>query len=121
MSRTRDRASATGLLPRMEARPRKDGLVTYRYHPVGGKPITLGTDKLEALRKVLDLNGRSGDDGTFRHMWRVYQESPRWKRLADTTKTSYLEKWGREPGTKGPKDPGAGLAKVWAGGIVAAV
>ena len=34
MPRPRDRQSATGLLPRMEARTRKDGLITYRYHPL---------------------------------------------------------------------------------------
>ena len=58
MSRPRDRASAAGLLPRMEARPWSNGkTVTYRYHPVGGKPINLGTDREQALRKVLDMNG----------------------------------------------------------------
>ena len=121
MTRPRDRASAAGLLPRMEARPRKDGLVTYRYHPVGGKPINLGTDKRAAIQQVLDMNeGRSGDDGTFRQMWRLYQESPRWKRLAASTQDFYRDCWGREPREKGPDDPGAGLARVWAGGIVAA-
>jgi hypothetical protein len=61
MNRPRDRSSAAGLLPRMEARPRKDGLTTYRYHPLGAKPINLGTDKGEAIRKVLDMNGRADD------------------------------------------------------------
>lgn len=122
MNRPKDRASATGLLPRMEARPRKDGLTTYRYHPVGGKPISLGTDKAAAIRKVLDMNqGRAGDDGTFRQMWRLYQESPRWKRLAESTQAFYRECWGREAGTKGPDDKGAGLSCVWANAIVAAV
>ena len=47
MPRPRDRQTATGLLPRMEARPRKDGkTVSYRYHPLNpdgtrGKPINL--------------------------------------------------------------------------------
>lgn len=122
MIRPRDRASATGLLPRMEARLWTDGkTVTYRYHPLGGKPITLGTDKAAAIRKVLDLNGRSNDDGTFRQLWRLYQESPRWARLAESTKGFYRECWGREPGTRGPDDEGAGLAKVWAGGLAAAI
>lgn len=123
MIRPRDRASAAGLLPRMEARPWADGkTTTYRYHPVVGKPITLGTDRMEAIRKVLDMNpGRAGDDGTFRQMWRFYQETVRWQRLAESTKDFYRECWGREPGTKGPDDPGAGLARVWAGGVVSAV
>ncbi|WP_155630445.1 hypothetical protein [Burkholderia cepacia] len=43
-----------GLLPRMEARKRKEGF-TYRYHPVGKKPINLGHDRIVAIRKVLDL------------------------------------------------------------------
>jgi hypothetical protein len=34
MPRPRDRQSATGLLPRMEARTRKDGQITYRFHPL---------------------------------------------------------------------------------------
>ncbi|MFL9928036.1 phage integrase Arm DNA-binding domain-containing protein [Paraburkholderia sp. RL18-103-BIB-C] len=40
-----------GLLPRMEARQTKAGF-TYRYHPVGGKPINLGSDRVKAIRKV---------------------------------------------------------------------
>jgi integrase len=119
MIRPRDRASAAGLLPRMEARPRKDGLVTYRYHPMGGKPIKLGTDKRAAIQAVLDMNGRSGDAGTFRELWRLYQETLEWKRLAESSRAFYRTCWGREPGEKGPDDPGIGLARVWAGGIVA--
>lgn len=121
MIRPRDRASATGLLPRMEARPRRDGLTTYRYRPVGGKPINLGTDKREAIQKVLDMNGRSSDVGTFRELWRLYQESPEWKRLADGSKEFYRVCWGREAGAKGPDDPGMGLARVWADGVVSRV
>ncbi len=54
MPRPRDRQSATGLLPRMEARTRKDGQITYRFHPLKadgsrGKPINLGTDKALAI------------------------------------------------------------------------
>ena len=48
--------AAMGLLPRMEARPRKDGLVTYRYQVPAmegrkGYAVNLGTDKAEAIRK----------------------------------------------------------------------
>lgn len=121
MIRPRDRTSATGLLPRMEARPRKDGLTTYRYHPLGGAPITLGTDRMEAIQKVLDMNGRSGDAGTFRELWRLYQDSPEWRRLAESSKDFYRTCWGREPGTKGPEDAGIGLARVFAGGAVSRV
>jgi Phage integrase family len=91
MSRPRDRASASGLLPRMEARPRRDGLVTYRYHPSGGKPISLGTDKIAAIRKVLDLLGDNSDRGTIGELWRLYQESTYWTRLAPATQTDYTQ------------------------------
>lgn len=58
MTRPRDRASAAGLLPRMEARPHSDGnTVTYRYRPIGANPINLGTDRAAALRRVLDMTG----------------------------------------------------------------
>lgn len=93
MNRPKDRASSAGLLPRMEARPRKDGLTTYRYHPAGGRPINLGTDRAGAIRKVLDLNGRSSDEGTIIQLWRLYQQTPSWKRLADSTRRVYKEQW----------------------------
>jgi integrase len=108
MNRPRDRASAAGLLPRMEARPRKDGLTTFRYHPVGGKPISLGTDKAAAIRKVLDMNGRAGDEGTVGNLWRLYEKSPAYKRLAASTQRLYGELWDS-------------LAKGWEKGVVAAV
>jgi integrase len=59
----RDRETAKGLLPRMEARPWADGkTVTYRYHPLGAKkPLNLGTDRLAAIRRVLELIGKSDD------------------------------------------------------------
>lgn len=122
MTRARDRSSAAGLLPRMEARPHKDGkTITYRYHPIGAKPVNLGTDRREAIQKVLDMNGRSSDAGTFKELWRLYQDTPEWKDLAESSKEFYRVCWGREAGTKGPDDPGSGLAKVWANGLVARV
>lgn len=78
-----------GLLPRMEGRRRKDGLVTYRYHPLGGNPINLGTDREAAVRKVLDIIGRATDDGTLSHCWRLYRASPEWKELSDRTRADY--------------------------------
>lgn len=91
MNRPRDRASAQGLLPRMESRPRKDGLITYRYHPMGGKPINLGTDKGAALRAVLDLLGRGDDIGTVGRLWKQYQASPAWSDLQPRTQEDYTE------------------------------
>ena len=90
MGRKRERPSGFGLLQRMEARPHKDGkTVTYRFHPVGGKPITLGTDRRAAIQKVLDLLGTSSDTGTVSELWRTYQTLPQWKRLAERTKADY--------------------------------
>ncbi len=87
----RDRQSALGLLPRMESRPRKDGFTTFRYHTIDGKAINLGTDKVIAIRKVLDLLGLSPDEGTVSSLWRLYQQTPEWKRLKDDTQRDYLQ------------------------------
>jgi integrase len=88
----RDRQTALGLLPRMEARLWSDGkTVTYRYHPIGGKPLNLGTDRKTAIQKVLDLNGTGSDAGTIAELWRLYQESDGWKVLADATRADYLQ------------------------------
>ncbi|MEY5099603.1 MAG: hypothetical protein RJA36_2322 [Pseudomonadota bacterium] len=96
MSRRRDRASAEGLLPLMEARPWRDGVtVTYRYHPLGGKPINLGTDRDAAILAVLQLNRRAPDSGTFREMWRLYLQSPDWAALAPGTQTDYRLCWSQ--------------------------
>ncbi len=88
----RDRASTKGLLARMEARPWKDGkTVTYRYHPVGGKPLALGSDKQAAIQKVLDLSGKPDDSGKIKELWRLYSEGPAWKLLAKATQDDYLQ------------------------------
>lgn len=90
MGRKRERASGFGLLPRMEARPHAGSAkVTYRYHPVDGKPINLGQDKRVAIQKVLDLNGASNDAGTVAELWRTYQTMPQWHRLGERTKKDY--------------------------------
>lgn len=93
MNRPRCRTSSTGLLPRMEARPRADGSVAYRYHPAGAKPIALGTDRAAAIRRVLDINTRSADAGTIGHLWRLYTASPAYTRLAAGTQRQYAECW----------------------------
>lgn len=96
MIRPKDRASATGLLPRMEARPWKDGrTVSYRYHPIVGKPIPLGTDKPAALRKVLDLLGERDGFGTLQWVWEQFQESPRWKKYTQGTRDDYAGAWAQ--------------------------
>jgi integrase len=82
----------------MEARPWADGkTVTYRYHPVGAKPIPLGTDRLAAIRKVLDILGHTDGQGTLKWIWERYTDpdapSPRWKKLADITKADYRQAW----------------------------
>lgn len=97
MGRPRDRASAEGLLPRMEARPWKDGkTVSYRYHPVGKKPIALGTDKHAALRKVLDITGQRDSMGTLNWVWEQYTatgKKTRWWKHTDGTRADYLLAW----------------------------
>lgn len=75
----------------MEAMPRKDGLVSYRYHPAGKKPIPLGTDKVLAIRKVLDLNNESPIRGTVKHLWQLYQDSSDWADLSKNTQHDYTQ------------------------------
>lgn len=90
MVRARDRYSALGLLPRMEARPWSDGkTVTYRYKPVEGKPINLGTDKHAAIRKVLDLTGRRETHGTLQWVWEQFQETAQWTDFTAGTREDY--------------------------------
>ncbi|CAN0620287.1 Integrase [Burkholderia multivorans] len=80
-----------GLLPRMEARILKRGGFTYRYHPVGGKPVNLGKDRLVAIRKVLDLLGTGDDVGTIARLWEQFQETPVWKRYSEYTRSDYTQ------------------------------
>lgn len=82
------KARRDGLLPRMEAIVRKKG-ISYRYHPVGAKPISLGMDKVEAVRKVLDMLGVSGDTGTIGRLWEEFKESDRWKKYSPDTRKDY--------------------------------
>lgn len=96
MTRMRERESQIGLLPRMEARTRKDGY-TFRYHPVGGKPIGLGRDKVAALRKVLDMLGQHDEFGTLQWVWERYTDADkpaaRWQRLSDASRADYRSAW----------------------------
>lgn len=98
--RPRDRRSGMGLLPRMEARPWKDGkTVTYRYKPLEGKPINLGTDRVMACRKVLDMTGRRDIHGTMQWLWEQYSSddpkapNPRWRKLSENSKDDYRGAW----------------------------
>jgi len=88
MGRKRERESGMGLLPRMEARVGKRA-TAYRYHPLGGKPIPLGSDLQPAIRKVLDMNGAAPHHGTVKWVWEKYQKSRRFLRLADATREDY--------------------------------
>lgn len=55
--RKREKWYAQGLLPRMEARLWKDGkTVSYRFKPVDGAYINLGTDKDQAILKVAQIS-----------------------------------------------------------------
>jgi hypothetical protein len=76
----------------MEARPWKDGkTVTYRYHPVGGKPMALGTDRTEVLRRVLQMSGHADDSGTIARLWVQYRECPEWGALRERTQADYAD------------------------------
>lgn len=91
MNRPRDRRSAQGLLPRMEARPWADGAtVSYRWHPPAGKPVALGTDREAAIRKVLDLIGAHRDSGSVARLWEQYRAGIGWRDLADRTRADYM-------------------------------
>lgn len=100
--RPRVLASAMGLLPRMEARRWNDGkTVTYRYRPVDGNPINLGTDRAAAIRKVLDMLGESKDQNTLQWVWDRFTEKDdkdkyrvkRWRDLAESSKADYRQAW----------------------------
>jgi len=89
MNRPRDRLSTKGLLPRMHARPRKDGLTTYRYTTIAGKHINLGTDRMAACQRVLDTLKIGEDMGTVRRLWEQYQQTPGWRDLAPRSQADY--------------------------------
>jgi hypothetical protein len=108
MNRPRDRTTAAGLLPLMEARPWKDGkTVTYRYHPIGGKPVNLGTDRDAAILAVLQSNRRAPDSGTLRETWRQYLLTPEWAALATGTQTDYRLCWTQLEPRFGAMEPRA--------------
>ena len=84
----RKRKTGDGLLPRMREIAWRDGKgARYTYTPVGStKPVNLGHDKNEAIRKVLDMNRVAPETGTLRWVWRLYTgNSTRWARLAEST------------------------------------
>lgn len=101
MGRKRERESAAGLLPRMEAIPGKRATL-YRYHPVGAKPINLGHDRLQAIQRVLDLLGQAPDTGKLRWVWAQYTRettpdgkplATRWTKLVESTRKDYRQAW----------------------------
>jgi len=91
MGRLRTSAAGKGLLDRMQARVWANGkTVSYRYHPVIGNPIALGTDRMAAIRKVLDLLGNSEILGTLKWVWEKFTDEerppPRWKKLTNASR-----------------------------------
>lgn len=89
MNRPSDRLSSKGLLPRMHARPRRDGLTTYRYTTIHGKHINLGTDRLAAIQHVLDMLKLGDNAGTIARLWNQYQQTPAWRSLTPRTQADY--------------------------------
>lgn len=94
----------------MEARPWADGkTITYRYHPVGKKPINLGTDKDLALRRALDLNSERKTHGALEWVWEKYTEPTgkgkkpsRWEKLTQGTRDDYTVAWKQISAVLGP-------------------
>jgi integrase len=82
----------------MQARPWADGkTVSYRYLPVDGKPIALGTNKTAAIRRVLDLLGAAPNHGTLEWVWQQYtspdKPAKRWARLSAASQADYAQAW----------------------------
>jgi integrase len=74
----------------MEARPWANGVtVTYRYHPLGEKPISLGTDREVAIRRVASMSCGAGTVGTIDALWKIYKESSDWAGLSERTQSDY--------------------------------
>ncbi|MEO6922470.1 MAG: tyrosine-type recombinase/integrase [Bryocella sp.] len=70
----------------------KDGkTVTYRYHPVGRKPISLGIDKNAAIRQVLNMNGITPQQLNVSFLWETYHSSADWKALSGNSQESYVQ------------------------------
>lgn len=113
MNRRRDRKSTEGLLPRMEARPWADGkTVSYRYHPLGGKPTAWTTDKAAALQAVLDANREGDGFGTLRWVWDQFQKSTRWKKYSDGTRADYSLAWAQIESRLGLMHAGAITSQI---------
>jgi integrase len=78
----------------MEARPWRSGeKVTYRYHPVGGKPINLGCNRDAAIQRVWGMLNAPPDAtalrGTVNALWDTYQQTPEWRQLRERTQADY--------------------------------
>lgn len=91
MNSPRTKNNSLGLLPRMDARKRKNGGYTYRYLTYERKYINLGHDRSEAIRKVLEMERRAPDSGTIGEMVRGFLASEQFKRdLGKRTQDDYL-------------------------------
>jgi integrase len=82
----------------MESRLWANGkTITYRYHPIDGKPLNLGTDRVSAIRKVLDLLGSGDGFGTLQWVWEKYTDQAdapnRWKNLSEYSREDYRQAW----------------------------
>ena len=82
-----------GLLPRMQARPFKNGSKTaYRYITHDNKSIFLGHDLNSALRKVIEMNeGVNRVEGKISWLWDTYQSSAEFKDLSEFTQSDYRQ------------------------------
>lgn len=87
----RTKNAKLGLLPRMDARRRKDGGYTYRYLGYDRKYINLGHDRAEAIRQVLEFERRAPTTGTVQELVAEYFKSANFKHdIGKRTQSDYL-------------------------------
>lgn len=91
MTAQRTKNTRLGLLPRMDARARKDGGYTYRYLTYDRQYINLGRDRTEAIRKVLEFERRAPTTGTVQELVTEYFKSATFANdIGSRTRSDYL-------------------------------
>ncbi|MFV0283358.1 MAG: tyrosine-type recombinase/integrase [Castellaniella sp.] len=91
MTAKRTKNTKLGLLPRMDARRRKDGGYTYRYLTYDRQYINLGRDRADAIRQVLEFERRAPTTGTVQELVAEYLQSANFKNdIGARTQTDYI-------------------------------
>ena len=87
----RTKNAKLGLLPRMDARRRKDGGYTYRYLTYDRRYINLGRDRSAAIQQVLEMERRAPTTGTVQELVSEYLKSANFKHdIGKRTQADYL-------------------------------